>query len=292
MLRGLYTAAAGMISQQRKHDTATNNIANLNTPGFKMSTVVSRSFPEMLIHLVNGGNPDAKRIGRLHAGVFAEENIALYQQGDLQETGNLADMALVSDIQVPGVQFDASGKAVSPEGETLYRPQAFFAVLDLNGQERYTRNGKFSLNSAGELVTSEGYRVLGSNGEPIAPGRDITAISVTPTGQLADAATGQPLLSAAGEPIALRIARIDNPHLMTRAGNGVFRLDDEAEPARNLEPNDQVRIAQGFIERSNVDPGQSMVELMSALRAYEANQKIVQYYDRSMEKAVNEVGRV
>jgi flagellar basal body rod protein FlgG len=74
MLRGLYTAAAGMISEQRRHDTITNNIANINSPGFKQGSSLSRSFPEMLISRIRGGQDGAAnaKIGRLNTGVFAE----------------------------------------------------------------------------------------------------------------------------------------------------------------------------------------------------------------------------
>ena len=76
MLRGLYTAAAGMITEQRRHDTATQNIVNMNTTGYKQVNSVNRSFPEMLITLTGGdANLPTKRLGRLNSGVFAEELI-------------------------------------------------------------------------------------------------------------------------------------------------------------------------------------------------------------------------
>lgn len=293
MLRGLYTAAAGMIAQQRKHDTVTNNIANVNTVGFKQGNVLTRSFPEMLINLINGGEGTRNvKIGRMNTGVLAEENISTYVQGDLQETRNPSDIAIVSKIQVPGVQFDAAGKAVTPEGETIFQPQAFFTVFGAGDQERYTRNGKFSINTEGNMVTSDGYRVMGSDGQPIVIDRPMGEIVISPSGQLSDAITGQPLVDGAGVPMALFISRIDNPNKLIREGNGNYRLEDEENPARVLDPEDQVQVAQGYFERSNVDAAQSTVDMMAALRAYEANQKVIQFYDRSLDKAVNEVGRV
>lgn len=300
MLRGLYTAAAGMISQQRKHDTITNNISNLNTPGFKQGNAVSRSFPEMLISLINKeeGQPEVKQIGRMNTGVFAEEDLSIYVQGDLSETKNPLDMAIVSNIQVPGLTFDGAGKAITPDGQKVFQPQAFFTVLDNNGQERYSRNGKFTVNDAGELVSSEGYRVLGADGQPIvlrdnATGEFISGAKVTPTGQFVDSVNGVPLLDAQGNQIALRISRVDNPNRLIREGNGVYRINAGDEGLVTVAvPNNEVQIRQGFIERSNVDAAQSMVDMNAALRAYETNQKMVQFYDKSLEKAVNEVGRV
>src|ERR1700682_1651408 len=119
MLRGLYTAAAGMIMEQRKHDTITNNISNINTPGFKQGNAVSRSFPEFMISISNGDSNtrSVRPIGKLNTGVFAEEDLSIYLQGDLQETKNPLDVALVSNIKVPGLQFDGSGKMVTADGQ-------------------------------------------------------------------------------------------------------------------------------------------------------------------------------
>ncbi|WP_409343750.1 flagellar hook-basal body protein [Paenibacillus sp. MBLB4367] len=304
MLRGLYTAAAGMISQQRKHDTITNNIANINTPGFKQGNAVSRSFPEMLLAISTGGSdsPVASAIGRINTGVMAEEDLSIYLQGDLQETKNPFDLALVSNIQVPGIAFDGAGKYITPEGERIYRPQAFFTVQDVNGENRFSRNGRFTVNAGGELVTPEGYRVLGQDGQPVVlvdnadPANPVLLADATigPQGQFLDAVNGQPLNDVNGNQISLLISRVENPNRLIREGNGVYRLNEEdaAQAVPILNMNDQVRVEQGYIERSNVDPTQSMIDMTAALRAYETNQKMVQFYDKSMEKAVNEVGRV
>jgi flagellar basal-body rod protein FlgG len=283
-----------MIAQQRRHDTVTNNIANINTPGFKQDQAVTRAFPEMLISLVGAENnqtPQSRRVGKLNTGVLAEEPIPVYMQGDLQETSNAGDVALLSNIQVPGIMFDASGKYVSPEGEVTFQPQAFFTVLTAADQERYTRNGKFDVNNQGELVTSDGSKVLGIGGQPIVLNGPLTDYTITSQGQFSDGKTGQLLTDAAGNQIQLQISMVENPYDLVREGNGNFRLSGDAQ-AEVISGQDQVQLRQGFIERYNVDASQAMVDLMTAQRAYEANQKMIQYYDKSMEKAVNEVGRV
>jgi len=295
MLRGLNTAAAGMIASQRRHDTITNNIANLNTPGYKANFAVQRSFPEMLITLYGGGggtNAHRTVIGRMHTGVFAEEATALHLQGDLVETRNPSDFALISNIQIPGIQFDASGKFVTPEGERIFQPQAMFAVRAPDGQERYTRNGKFTVDAAGQLVTPDGYLVLDSQRRPIRLDGSGTDVKVTPQGVLIDGFTGAPLLDEDGQPLAFLIVRVDDPNRLIREGNGNFRLPEGDGLPPAAAPEDGVEVLQGFVERSNVDPVQATVDLMSAARVYEANQRVVQFLDRSLEKAVNEVGRV
>ncbi|XOK61287.1 flagellar hook-basal body protein [Paenibacillus elgii] len=297
MLRGLYTAASGMIAQQRKHDIVTNNIANLNTPGFKSGNGINRSFPEILISRVRSGKdePGSVPVGRINTGVMAEENVSLHAQGDIQETKNPFDFALISDIQVPGARFDSSGKYVDQNGQRVIQPQAFFTILNAAGEQRYSLNGKFSLDANGRLIDSEGHSVLGRDGQPIVlmdAGTPVTNFRMTRTGQFTNA-EGQPILDANGQPLTLLITRVEDPNQLVREGNGLYRLNAQDQGAfRPIDAQDQIEVRQGYVERSNVDSSQSMVDMMSALRAYEANQKMVQYYDKSMEKAANEIGRV
>lgn len=288
MLRGLYTAASGMTTQQRRHDTVTNNIANLNTPGFKSSNAVSRSFPEMLLTALGGAEPSNGTIGKLSTGVFSEENLLSMGQGDLQQTYRVQDFAIASDIQVPGAIFDASGKYVDANGNLMYRPEAFFAVLTAAGEERYTRNGSFKTAADGSLVTHDGMQVLDASGQPFRVNVPWEQIQVTPTGALVNNTSGLPI---DGEP-QLRIMVVDNPNQLVREGDGNFRYAGEPGGIRRVEEDDAVAVKQGYLERSNVNASQSAVDIMAALRAYEANQRVIQFYDRSLDKAVNEVGRV
>ncbi|MFB9327018.1 flagellar hook-basal body protein [Paenibacillus aurantiacus] len=284
MLRGLYTAAAGMTAQQRRHDTVTNNIANINTPGYKQSNAVTRSFPEMMIALTEGNSKTP--IGRLNTGVFAEESLSVQLQGDLMQTNRSSDFAIMSDIEVPGVAFDESGKSVSEGGEVTYQPQAFFTVQDASGETRYTRGGRFTVDDQGYVTTSDGSKVLGQDGNPLqlAPDQSMDKLTVTSDYRLVDPLTG-------GQVGQFMLSRIDNPNNLVRIGNGKFALQG-GEQAQVVGVNDRVELRQGYLERSNVDSAQSMVDLMSAMRAYEANQKVIQFYDKSLDKAVNEVGRV
>ncbi len=286
MLRGLYTAAAGMVAQQRVHDTVTTNIANLNTTGYKQSNALNRSFPDMLLSMTGKNDEPSRRIGRLSTGVLAEESIALQVQGDLNKTDRASDFAIASNIEVAGTVFDASGKSVAEDGTVTYRPQAYFTVQDADGQTRYTRGGQFHLAADGSLLTADGSAVLGKNSRPVTfpAGTSMDSLKLNGAYDFTDAdgaATGRSLL----------ITRVDRVQDLIREGDGKFRLDGQggAAPATAA---DGVEVRQGYTERSNVDATQAMVDMMGALRAYEANQKVVQYYDKSLEKAVNEVGKV
>lgn len=293
LLRGLYSAAAGMITQQRRHDAVTQNIANLNTPGYKAATPVSRAFPELLLSAMGGDNPPKQAIGSLHTGVFAEEHLLSMAPGALLETGRVLDFAIVSDIRVelPGigpVPFDASGKYVAPDGAVIVQPQVFFTVLTPEGEQRFTRDGRFRSEPDGTLVTLDGLPVLGADGQPVVVDGPWDAVRVLADGRLVDAQTGEPL---PGDP-QLLLTRVENPDLLVREGNNRYRHEGPEGNLTPLQPGDQAEVRQGFLESSNVDPAQSLVELMAALRAYEANVRVIQSYDRSLERAVNEVGRV
>ncbi|OBZ09969.1 MULTISPECIES: flagellar hook-basal body protein [Bacillales] len=287
MLRGLYTAASGMISQQRRHDTVTNNISNINTPGYKQTNAVTRSFPEMMLSLTGAGPESVDKIGKLTTGVFAEESLSIHLQGDLMQTNNSSDFALISNIELNGLSFDASGKNVAPDGTVTFQPQAFFTVQDQNGDIRYTRGGKFTLTEQGFLMASDGSNVLGADGRPIQMpvGVGLESLKLT---------NDQRFLDVNGQDIGVQllISRVDNPNLLVREGNGSFRFATADGAAVAVAPGERVEVRQGYVERSNVDTAQAAVDLMSALRAYEANQKVIQFYDQSLSKAVNEVGRV
>ncbi|THF73129.1 flagellar hook-basal body protein [Cohnella fermenti] len=287
MLRGLYTATSGMIAQQRRHDTVTNNIANLNTPGYKGTSSVNRAFPEMLIAAMGGQDSSASgTIGKLNTGVFAEESLIGLLQGDMMETDRSQDMALISDILVDGAAFDDSGKYVDAQGNVTYQPQAFFTLQSADGELRYTRNGSFQTTADGTLVSSEGLAVLGTNGQPINVQGSWDNVTVASDGTLYDSSTNEPL----GQ--QLYLTKVANPNQLIREGDGLFRYEGQPNGIEQVQAGDRVSIQQGFLERSNVDSAQSAVDLMAALRAYAANQQVVKYYDSSLQKAVNEVGKV
>jgi flagellar basal-body rod protein FlgF len=272
VLRGFYNAAAGMLAQQRKQEILTNNMANANTPGYKADNVSLRTFPTMLLqHMgqteINGNKiPNNHPVGILSTGVYVQETTPNFMQGDLRETGIKTDVALLQG-QVPA----------DPETGL---PGGLFFRLNVNGQERFTRNGHFSVDADGSLVTPEGHYVLGTDGERITVTSD--NFTVNKDGQVIDngAVAGQ-----------IDVAYVANPNNLVKEGTGLFRLDGEAASAIG-NPAITYNLQQGFVERSNVNTEQTMTEMLTAYRAFEANQKVLQAYDRTMEKAANEIGRI
>lgn len=277
MLRGLYTATAGMIALQRRHDTLTNNIANVNTPGYKQAETVQRSFPEMLISRMEApsraqmalGRSASSLVGPLAAGVLSEETIDNFAQGDIVETSNPFHLALWEE-NVP----------VDPD--TGERPHAFFAVQTENGV-RYTRNGEFTLNENNVLVSAEGFPVLDAAGNPIVI-PDANQFRVNLDGTIVAYEPGGDAVELA----QLGVVSVQDTDRLVRRGNGLYEWTGEVP----LPQAAGVDVYQGFTERSNVNPQQAVVDLMQVVRLYEANQRVIQAFDRSLDKAVNEVGRL
>jgi flagellar basal-body rod protein FlgF len=277
MLRGFYTAASGMLTQQKMTELHTNNMANANTPGFKADQASVRAFPELLLQRINNPGvpnkdshlPGGRTIGSLNTGSYLQETIPNFIQGDLQNTGRKTDIALL-DLIIP------------TDMQTGQKSSLFFSVHDANGETRYTRNGNFNIDGQGFLTTNEGYYVLNDKNEPI------------------NIASGEFSLQEDGTIIEnnqvigrMNVVLANNPNALIKEGNGLFRTED-GQALETAIDNEAVSysLKQGFVERSNVDAAQSMTQMLSAFRAFEANQKVLQAYDKSMEKAVNEIGRL
>ncbi|MBD7984621.1 flagellar hook-basal body protein [Sporosarcina sp. Sa2YVA2] len=277
MFKGFYTVGSGMIAQQRRTEMLANNMANANTPGFKAEQSSIRSFPEMLMSNLDSTHIPTQKglnlrglspVGDLSTGVYMQETMPSFIQGSLRETGMTTDIALIDGNL--------------PIDEATGTPGAIFFKLDNgNGTESYTKNGNFTVDANGYLTNPSGYFVLDANSQRIQLQND--DFSVSSTGDVMEN----------GAVVAtLGVAFAQQPGALSKSGNGLFTSD-----AGNL-PNAQgaagvgYSFQQGYLEMSNVDSGKTMTDMLAAYRAFEANQKILQAYDRSMEKAVNEIGRV
>ncbi|MFJ5769560.1 flagellar hook-basal body protein [Psychrobacillus sp. NPDC093180] len=278
MFRGFHTVASGMIAQQRRTELLTNNMANANTPGYKADQTTIRSFPEMLMsrlgptkipteNAIHGKY--AAEIGGLGTGVYMQETIALLTQGQLQQTELNTDIALIDG-------------ALPVDEETGQTGAVFYRLQHPEEGEAYTRNGNFTLDAAGFLTNAQGLYVLDNNGERIQLQNDDFRLAEDGQIFVNDASVAQIGVSFAAQPDTL-----------IKQDNGLFQTADGANlPSAYDTANVSFSMQQGYIERSNVDAQKTMTELLTAYRAFEANQKVLQAYDQSMQKAVNEVGRV
>ena len=250
MIRGLYTAGAGLWANRFLADVLTNNLANINTPGFREARPVLASFPETLIQVqltgVAAPGP-APAAGLMGTGVAAVAAVPDFTAGPLRDTGVSTDLAV--------------------EGE------GFFAVQTPQGVE-YTRRGTFGVDANGRLVTAEGYLVLGEHG-PIVVG-DAT-FDVAPDGTIT------------------RDGNVIDRLLVADPGDGATLQQVDGAMFRStapLGPLAGARVRQGAVEGSNVDETAGLVDLLTAMRAYEASARAVQAENDTLQKAVNDVGRV
>lgn len=251
MLRGLYTAASGMIAEGVRTDTIANNLANADTAGYKKDTTVTSEFRNILLQRINDG-AEQPSIGRMGLGTEVVANVASHAGGALKSTENPLNVAIEGD--------------------------GFFVVAAPQGV-RYTRDGAFRLNDQNQLVTADGYRVRGQNGATIA--------AVDPAGSLTIDSAGR-VFSGAQEVGRLEVASFANRGQLVKEGANLFRAPDngglQAEPFAG-------KVRQGALEASNVNVVQEMVNLITSYRAYEIHSKAVQTQDALADKAVNEVAK-
>ncbi|WP_249869302.1 flagellar hook-basal body protein [Oceanobacillus saliphilus] len=268
MLRGFYTAASGMITQQRQQEALSNNIANANTPGYKADQTAIRAFPEMLLSEMGSSKniptsqgglnlPVHNTIGSINTGVYVQDIAPNFKQGDVRETGITTDLAIIN------------GTLADEEGFL------FFTVQNDAGEVRYTRNGNFTVDGQGFLVTNHGYYVLDQAGNAIQTnGMEFTVI---PEGALQTPEQTTPL----------GISYTANVNTLTKEGNDLYAGEADAIPVGTT-----FTVGQGVLEQSNVDALQTMTDMMNAYRMFETNQRVLRAYDESMGKAVSEIGRI
>ncbi|MFE0504146.1 flagellar hook-basal body protein [Peribacillus butanolivorans] len=279
MLRGFYTAASGMLTQQRRTEMLTNNMSNANTTGFKSDQTSIRSFPEMLLSNIDSKTiptenklsmPKFSQVGSLSTGVYVQETNPLFTQGTLEETELNTDLAL-ADENLP------INEGTGRQGAVL------FTVQDGEGGLRYTRNGSFTLDGQGYLTTPNGYYVLDENNERIQ--LDSDQFTVTENGVI---------LEGNVQKARLGIGLSDNPSAqLMKDGEGLYKVvNDDELPSAYAGAEVSFSTKQGFLEGSNVDQSRTMTEMMSSYRSFEASQKVLQAYDKSLDKAVNEVGKL
>ncbi len=257
MNRGLYTAAVGMTTQMKKMDVVSNNIANVNTTGYKKDEVVTRSFDEEMLLRLNDDSDlyyENKNVGTMNMGVTIDNVYTNFTTGSLQFTGTSLDFALNGDGFFTIEAYDSEGNSV----------------------ERFTRDGRFKISEDSKLVNSDGFYVLDVNGQPIDIG-EASTITVNDRGQVL---SNNEILGQ------LDITSFEDNEFLKKEGENLFSAREGSTKV-----NSNAIIMQGYTESSNVNTVKEMVEMITLSRAYEANQKIITSYDTIMSKAATEIGR-
>ncbi len=248
MIQGIYSATAGMTNQQIMLDVITNNLANVSTSGYKRDEV---SFSGTLNSLAT---PEASTItpnNAVNLDTVSARFATDFSQAGVRKTDNPLDLALNGD--------------------------GFFVIQHTNGV-RYTRSGNFSLDNSGQLVTTDGYPVLGING----------------TIQLTTAQAGRMEIDSAGQiivdgfPVAqLRLADFQDTSNLVKSGYNTFLSN---APASEVPAN--VEVEQGFLELSNVNPIYEMAKMIEAMRVYESYQKTIQSLNETLDQANKQLGKI
>ncbi len=255
MIRGLYTAATGMNVQTKKLDVISNDLANVATTAYKKDTTIIASFPQVLASRIDdmqNHTPNNGTIGNMSLGAKVDEVYTNFIQGSVIKTDNMLDVAI--------------------QGEGFFAVQTPGGVL-------YTRDGNFSVNQEGQVVTKEGYFVLSQEGIPLELGQDFLSNG------------GTVVIKEAGEVYrgnefidTLALIRFEDPKTLTKVNDNLYEAAAPGTPAPGS-------FIQGFLEASNVNPVTAMVDMITVSRAYEANQKVIQTQDTLLDKTVNELGR-
>jgi len=282
VVRGWYTGASGMRAQQWRLEAVANNLANVNTDGYKKDVAAFKSFPELLIrrqdddgvYLHPFGSADmAPIVGKMGTGVELNELFTNFDQGALKESASDFDFAL-----------DGKG---------------FFTVSTPWG-ERYTRNGGFMLGKEGYLETKEGYPVLGENGPIMVKANNF---QVDKDGRIwINAAYSDDPFELVGRENnqwedtvlldTLKLVEFDIDRYLEKQGSSLYRESYTSGPAMIMQAGNRPKVLQGFTEAANVDPVVEMVQMIEVNRAYEANQKIIQTQEAALGTLINQVAKV
>lgn len=239
MIRGIYQNSSAMQLLENKVDVIANNLANTSTAGYKRRDV---SFQQMIeAEQALDRNMLKVKLPDGFTPTYTDNS-----DGRLKQTGNPLDIAL-------------SGKG-------------FFQVQTDNGLA-YTRDGNFKINSEGQMVTPDGYKVMGNSGPIEING---SKVDVDQSGQIS--VDGKIVNQFLFKDINIDNSIVMKDNLYKQKANGFLK---DAQPTVN----------QGFVEESNVNNVKEMVELISAQRLYEANQKLIKAQDDTLNKAVNQIAR-
>lgn len=258
-MRALWTAATGMQAQQLTLDVISNNLANVQTAGFKRSRV---DFQDLVYEMLQAPGASSAQGQEIPAGFQvghgsrAVATQRLFIKGDLQQTGNSLDLAIEGD--------------------------GFFQIQQPSGDIAYTRAGAFKKDSQGRLVTSDGFALdpeitLPQNATSVTVGVDGT-VSVTIAGQQQPQQVG-----------TIQLARFTNPAGLQSLGRNLFLPSQSSGDATQGTPGQDGlgTLIQGFVESSNVNVVEEMVGLIVTQRAYEINSRAIRTADEMMQTANN-----
>ncbi|MEA1916454.1 MAG: flagellar basal-body rod protein FlgG [Campylobacterota bacterium] len=255
MLQSLYTASTGMLGMQTQIDVTANNIANVNTIGFKKSRA---EFADLMYHVMEYAGTSTSDVTKSPAGievglgVRATATTKMFTEGNLQETGNQLDIAVTG--------------------------RGFFKLELPDGTETYSRNGAFKVDENGTVVNSDGYKLVP---EIVVPD-DATQINVGVDGTVTVIQAGQTQATQIGN---ILLTTFINPAGLHSMGDNLYlETDSSGQPNDNTPGlNGAGNTRQGFVEMSNVALVVELTDLITGQRAYDANSKVITTSDEMLQ---------
>ena len=309
MVKGLYTAYTGMINEQHRMDVLTNNLANANTNGYKKEGATAQSFKDQLalkIKDITDAPFTARGLGIINPGVKIGEGYVDWTEGPMKETHNALDMA-IGGSGFFGIEYAMKAEAEEEEtGNTnfdwrmnLYKDDRNLAAykagklsLDQmrdNGYEQmvlYTRDGNFTLNSEGVLVTQDGDFVLSQDQGHIELNPNLP-IEISTNGEIRQ--DGQVVATIGVFDFEKTVQKngMETYTVLEHYGENGYVPVDEANAIQGTG-----QVYAGFLEQSNVSVVDEMVNMIAVQRNYDTNQRMITTIDDTLDKAVNQVGRL
>ena len=259
MIRSLWTSATGMQAQALNLDVISNNLANVNTSGFKKSRA---EFQDLLYETLRPAGTSSSQDTEVPAGIQLGHGtrpstvLKIFSQGDMENTKNELDLAIEGD--------------------------GFFQIIMPNGETGFTRDGAFKLDSTGRIVNSDGFAL-----EPeITIPSDAVTISIGMDGTVSVLQAGE---SAPSEIGTIELARFVNPSGLISIGKNLYITSEASggEIVGTAGEDGLGTLSQGFLEMSNVSVVDEMVNMITAQRAYETNSKVIQTADDMLQIASN-----
>ncbi|HAT89160.1 MAG TPA: flagellar basal body and hook protein [Roseburia sp.] len=264
MVKGLYTAYTGMINEQNRLDILSNNLANADTNGYKKEGATNQTFADELAIKIKDtsyyGMP--QKLGTMSMGVHIGETYTDYSQGNFRVTDNATDFALDGDGFFAIAYTDKAG----------------------NTSVKYSRDGAFVVNTAGYLVTKDGDYVLNQNG---AMNADAGArIQVDPNVPITVDEKGN-IFQNNQQVGTIGVVDIEDYNYLAKYGENMYDLVNGG-----VRQASTAKVTQGCIESSNINVVSEMVNMITISRAFQAGQKVINAVDETLDKAVNQVGKV
>jgi len=256
MLNSLYIGATGLHAQQLYVDTIANNLANVNTPGFKKSRVDFQDLMYRELSRAVSTDGTQQALQRLGSGVGVANAEKVFVAGDVKKTDSPLDLAIQGD--------------------------GFLEVVMPDGSQGFSRGGSLQINSSGMLATAEGYPLRASIHVP----SDAQQLSVGADGHVTVTTSSSKGPTDLGQ---IELAKFANPGGLKPLGDNLYRVSDTSGDPVYGKPRDDGfgSLAQGFLELSNVNFNDEMVNLTVAQRAYEVNTRLIQVSDELMSMSNN-----